>query len=308
MGQSCVFPFHLVVLLNDHDSEEPMRKSVSSLISPTKGQSFTLFWRSLILMYDLASPTSTRRWSTYTLTSHMWRCVWRARLVTIRLIFDLSQTKCGYACSDQLSDPIALAPAKFTLTTYLLLAPRGGKQGTLHLSRLVSYIPVQRQTLKICFSESSFENSNKNIHSTNEWVSTPVSYSTSDSTRSCLVALISPMSLALLICWSSLNSRLLLPWNWGVTKHWLSKHSAITAALLHRHEGYCFTGVHVYRIYKCKVQYEDLNLSTRDDIGYLSVIWHWWIKSGLFLWPSFQAWTESELRFYRSSRFAVWWT
>ena len=26
------------------------------------------------------------------------------------------------------------------------------------------------------------------------------------------------MSLALLICWSSLNSRLLLPWNWGVTR------------------------------------------------------------------------------------------
>lgn len=54
------------------------------------------------------------------------------------------------------------------LTTYLHLAPRGGKQGTPHLSRLVSYIPVEKETLKICPSESSFENSNQNIHSANE--------------------------------------------------------------------------------------------------------------------------------------------
>jgi hypothetical protein len=117
MGQGCRFPFQPVELLNDHNSEELMRKSASSLISLTKGQLFTLFWRLLMLTYDLASPSSTRRWSTYTLISHMWRCVRRARLATIQLIFNLSQTKCGYACSDQLSDLIALAPAESTLTT-----------------------------------------------------------------------------------------------------------------------------------------------------------------------------------------------
>ena len=85
------------------------------------------------------------------------------------LILHLLQTKCGYACSDQLRS--ALAPVLYTRWHLYVSSASWSKAGYPSSFTIGSFRnPSLGTSTYFLDAESSFENSNKNIHSSNESV------------------------------------------------------------------------------------------------------------------------------------------